>query len=202
MVILSFGYIFEKCYTIYSIYQTYKVSKDLGGGNRRIGFPHNIRGIHNIVADDNIGIGIGSTIFATRAKLIIKQHFISGPNLTIITGDHMPIVGMFLDTVGDLDKDKLDINQKFDQNIIIEEDVWTGANVVILKGVHIGRGAIIAAGAIVTKNLPPYCIAGGVPAKFIKFKWTIDEVLEHELKLYPVDKRFTRMQLNKIFENA
>ena len=114
----------------------------------------------------------------------------------------MPIVGMFLDTVGDLDKDKLDINQKFDQNIIIEEDVWTGANVVILKGVHIGRGAIIAAGAIVTKNLPPYCIAGGVPAKFIKFKWTIDEVLEHELKLYPVDKRFTRMQLNKIFENA
>ena len=43
----------------------------------------------------------------------------------------------------------------------------------------------VAAGAVVTKSLPPYGICGGVPAKPIKFYWTIDQILEHEEKLYP-----------------
>lgn len=51
---------------------------------------------------------------------------------------------------------------------IINDEVWIGANVVILKGVEIGRGSIIAAGAIVNKNIPEMEIWGGVPAKFIK----------------------------------
>lgn len=51
---------------------------------------------------------------------------------------------------------------------IIEDEVWIGANVVVLKGVRIGSGSIIAAGAVVTKNIPPMEIWGGVPAKFIK----------------------------------
>lgn len=51
---------------------------------------------------------------------------------------------------------------------IIEDEVWIGANVVILKGVKIGEGAIIAAGAVVSKDIPAYEIWGGVPAKFIK----------------------------------
>lgn len=52
--------------------------------------------------------------------------------------------------------------------IVIEDKVWIGLNVIILKGVTIGKGAIIAAGAVVTKDVPPYCIAAGVPAKVIK----------------------------------
>lgn len=51
---------------------------------------------------------------------------------------------------------------------IIQDGVWVGANVVILRGVHIGSGAIIAAGAVVTKNVPPNEIWGGVPARFLK----------------------------------
>ncbi|PRX08962.1 UNVERIFIED_ORG: transferase family hexapeptide repeat protein [Martelella mediterranea] len=54
------------------------------------------------------------------------------------------------------------------RGIIIEDDVWIGANVVVLDGVRIGRGAVIAAGATVTRDIPPYMIAAGVPAKPIR----------------------------------
>jgi len=52
--------------------------------------------------------------------------------------------------------------------IIIEDDVWITMNCMIMKGVHIGRGAVIAAGAVVTKDVPAYSVAGGVPAKVIR----------------------------------
>lgn len=51
--------------------------------------------------------------------------------------------------------------------ITIEDDVWIGARSVILDGVRIGKGSIVAAGAVVTKDVPPYAIVGGVPAKII-----------------------------------
>lgn len=54
------------------------------------------------------------------------------------------------------------------RKVIIEDEVWIGANVVVLQGVVIGYGSVIAAGAIVTKNIPPMEIWGGVPAKKIK----------------------------------
>ena len=54
--------------------------------------------------------------------------------------------------------------------IHIGSNVWIGLNSVILKGVTIGDGAIIGAGAVVTKDIPPHCLAVGVPAKVIKTK--------------------------------
>lgn len=69
-----------------------------------IAYPYTIRGANNILASEPINIGPNSTIYTTRAKLIIKSHFISGPNLTIITGDHHYIVGKFLDEIKDADK--------------------------------------------------------------------------------------------------
>lgn len=54
-----------------------------------------------------------------------------------------------------------------EKEIVIGSDVWLGCNVVVLKGVHIGNGAIVAAGAVVTKTIPAYEIWGGVPAKKI-----------------------------------
>lgn len=68
----------------------------------------------------------------------------------------------------------------------------------LLSGVTIGRGATIAAGAVVAKSMPPYCICGGVPAKPIKFYWSVDEILEHEAKLYPEEERFSREELERI----
>ena len=54
-----------------------------------------------------------------------------------------------------------------EKGIIINEDVWIGANAIILKGVEINKGAIIAAGSVVTNSIPSYEIWGGVPARKI-----------------------------------
>ena len=91
------------------------------------------------------------------------------------TGNHAHMIGMF---VTDINKQNKPIG--YDEDVVIEKDVWIGCNVTILSGVNIGRGSVIAAGAVVTKDVPPYSICGGVPARFIKFKWTIDEIIEHE----------------------
>ena len=82
--------------------------------------------------------------------------------------------------------------------MIIEEDVWIGSNVTILTGVTIGRGATIAAQAVCNRNIPPYCIAGGIPAKVIKMYWSVEQILEHELKLYPEDERLSKEYLEQI----
>lgn len=63
-------------------------------------------------------------------------------------------------------------------DIIVDDDVWIGYGATIMSGVHIGQGAVIAAGAVVTKDVPSYSIVGGVPAKIIKFRFT-SPVIEH-----------------------
>ena len=183
-IIKLLGIVFDKAKKCYISYKVLNINKLIGGGKRSVQYPFNIAGVENIQMAENVNIGVNSTIFTTRAKLIIKQHFVSGPGLTIITGEHMPMLGRFLDTVSDADKDAFDKNHEYDQDVIIEEDVWCGANVTILKGVTIGRGSIIAAGAVVTKSIPPYSIAGGVPAKVIKKRMSNEDILIHEQKLY------------------
>ena len=64
-----------------------------------------------------------------------------------------------------------------DQPVVIEDDVWVGANVTILKGVTIGHGSVVAAGAVVTKSCPPYSIIGGVPAKVLRKRFEEDSYL-------------------------
>lgn len=61
-------------------------------------------------------------------------------------------------------------------DIIVDDDVWIGYRATILSGVHIGQGAVIAAGAVVTKDIPPYAIVGGVPAKVIKYRFSQDVI--------------------------
>ena len=61
-------------------------------------------------------------------------------------------------------------------DIIIDDDVWIGHHVTILTGVHVGQGVVIAAGAVVTKDVPPYAIVGGVPAKIIKYRFPDDMI--------------------------
>ena len=72
-----------------------------------------------------------------------------------------------------------DVNK---EGIVIGNDVWIGANVVILRGVKIGDGAVVAAGAVVTKDVPPYTIVGGVPGKTIKMRFSEKQV-ERLMKL-------------------
>ena len=63
-------------------------------------------------------------------------------------------------------------------NIVVKDDVWIGAQVTIMSGVTIGQGAIVGAKALVTKDVPPYAIVGGVPAKIIKYRFSKDIINE------------------------
>ena len=121
-------------------------------------------GIENIHLGDRVVLGANVIILSTRAKLYIGDDVMFGPNVTVITGDHrLDIKGRPMISIRD--DEKLPEN---DQDIIIENDVWIGANATILKGVTIHTGSVISAGAVVTKDVEPYTIVGGVPAKTIK----------------------------------
>lgn len=61
-------------------------------------------------------------------------------------------------------------------NITIDDDVWIGFGATIISGTHIGQGAVVAAGAVVTRDVPPYAIVGGVPAKVIKYRFAPDMI--------------------------
>lgn len=64
---------------------------------------------------------------------------------------------------------------------ILGNDVWVGAGAIILKGVTVGHGAVIAAGSVVSKDVPPYAVVGGVPAKIIKYRFE-EKLIERLLK--------------------
>ena len=66
-------------------------------------------------------------------------------------------------------------------DIVVKDDVWIATNAIILSGVTIGQGAIVAAGAVVTKDVPPYAVVGGNPAKVIKYRFE-PEIIEKLLK--------------------
>lgn len=142
-------------------------------------------GIENIHVGNRVAFGIGTVVLSTRAKVVIQNDVMTGPNVTIVTGDHrVDILGRTMFSIHD--DEKLPEN---DRDVLIENDVWIGANAVILKGVTIGRGSIVSAGAVVTKDVPPYAIVGGVPAKVLKYRFTDEQIDEHEKILKEVNKK-------------
>lgn len=80
-----------------------------------------------------------------------------------------------------------DYNWKgLDIKIVIEDDVWIGVGSIILSGVVVGRGSIIAAGSVVTKNVEPFSIYGGNPAKKIGNRFESESQLNEHIKLYDI----------------
>lgn len=106
---------------------------------------------------NNSGLGVNCNV---RGPLEIGSDVMMGPNVRVITHIH--------------NFDRTDIPMRDQggrfQKVSIGNDVWIGANVIILPGVSIGNGVIIGAGAVVTKNIPDFAIIGGVPAKIIRFR--------------------------------
>ncbi|WP_455584531.1 acyltransferase [Bacteroides sp.] len=159
--------------------------------------PINIGNPKNVFIFDHSGIGPGAFISAINAQFVLKDHCSVAENLTVHTGNHVSVVGKFMTEISEKNKPK-----GYDKDVVVESDVWIGCNVTLLSGVHIGRGAIVAAGAVVARDVLPYSIVGGVPATFIKFKWNVEEILEHESALYPEDERISREELEYNFNNA
>lgn len=134
----------------------------------------------NLFLGSNIYIGDGASFISGISKIIIEDYVMFGPNVTIRGGDHrIDVVGEYMFNV----KVKLPEN---DMDVHIETDVWIGCNATILKGVNIGRGAVVAAGAVVTKNVIPYSIVAGNPARIIKMRFNEDQIKLHE-KLLNID---------------
>lgn len=153
-----------------------------------IGTPQNV-----YIYSDN-SIGNNCFISGTNARLVIKKGCVIAEGFTVHTGNHARVVGKYISEITEDNKPS-----GYDDDVIVNEDVWIGCNVTLLKGVTIGRGTTVAAGAIVSSSMPPYCICGGVPAKVIKFYWTIEEILEHEAQLYPREERYSKEELNMIY---
>lgn len=108
--------------------------------------------------------------------VIIGHHTRIGLHNTIIgpvsIGNHVNLAQGI--TVTALNHNFSNPSQRIDEQgvsttpVTIEDDVWIGANAVILPGVTVGTHSVVAAGAVVTRNVPPYTLVGGVPAKVIK----------------------------------
>ena len=116
---------------------------------------------HSISLGDNVYIGPNAYFSSSHGKIIISDNVMFGPGVKILGGNHKfsKDLPMFFQ-----DKNEDD----YDGTIIIENDVWIGANVIILPNVKIGEGCIVGAGSVVTKDLSKFSIYAGNPCKFLK----------------------------------
>jgi acetyltransferase-like isoleucine patch superfamily enzyme len=128
--------------------------------------------IHSdLVAEEYVYIGKGCYICP---KVRIGKYTMLSPNVKILGGDHVynksdtPIIFS--------GRPEMPVT-------IIGQDAWIGANALIMAGIKIGNGSIIAAGSVVTKDIPEYSIYGGNPAKFIKLRFTKEEIIIHKKML-------------------
>jgi maltose O-acetyltransferase len=136
----------------------------------------------NMFLGNDIHIGARAIIWTVNNKIIIADKVIMGPEVIVNGSDHdMLLAGKFM----------IDIKEENAKDIVFETDVWVGARATILKGVRIGRGAVIGAGTVVTKSIPPYWIVGGNPARPLRLRGTVEEILAHERSLYPPEERLS-----------
>ena len=117
-------------------------------------------GIHtpgpSILIGNNVFIGAG-TEFNIRKKITIGDNCLVASGCRFVDHDH------------GIDAGRLMREQQGPEfPIVIDENVWIGCNVIILKGVHVGTGAVIAAGSVVTKDVKPFTMVAGVPATYIR----------------------------------
>lgn len=158
------------------------------GKNVIINLPIKIERPELVYLDDDTNIYECCRILSNGGKFYMGTHSGAAQGLTVITGNHMSKVGLSF-------KDCMRLHYNEEQDVIIDEDVWIGANVTLLSGVHIGRGAIIGAGSVCRKPIPPYSIVIGNPAKIVGFKFTPEQIIEHEMTLYNENDR---LQLDKL----
>jgi acetyltransferase-like isoleucine patch superfamily enzyme len=164
---------------------------------------------------DDTKICEGANLYGvlTMGKVLVGRYSsLWGPHIEVHAGSKEVKIGNFCSIARNVSVYNLNHSLKkpttyfinknfftFDQNddiiskgdINIGHDVWVGANAIILTGINIGNGAIVAAGAIVTKDIPPYAIVAGNPAKIIKYRFEeeiINKLQEIKWWDWPIEK--------------
>ena len=136
------------------------------------------KGSENIYIGDNVSFCENLQLLTTKAKIIIGNGVIISAYTSIITGNHRTnLIGKY---IFDIDE-SCEKNNDDDADVVIEDDVWIGVFAIILKGVNIGKGSIIAAGAVVTKDVPPYSIY--ISNDKILPRFSDEEIEKHERML-------------------
>lgn len=166
----------------------------------RVAYSAYVYNHNNLYMDENTNIDGGATIMNTRAKVVFKKNSGAAFGLTCVTGNHMSVVGLNLKQINDKIKDEMDINHEMDKDIVVEEDVWIGNHVTLLSGVRVGRGSEVGAGSVVRGNIPPYAVVIGNPCKIIGFRFTPEEIIEHEKIQYEESERLPIELLQKNYE--
>ncbi len=117
-----------------------------------------------LIHDENIKIGDGSWVGSycnfrpVEHKITLGKNVIVAQNVAMIADSH---------NYQDVTKPIKD-QGIYGGDITIEDNTWIGCNSVILHNVKIGQGSVVGAGSVVTKNVPPYCVVAGMPARIIK----------------------------------
>lgn len=123
----------------------------------------------HIIIGNNVGIGYGCNFLV---DIEIGNKILIANNVAFLNSDEHKY-----DIVG---KSIWDSGNGYEYMVVVEDDVWIGHGAIVLSPVRIGRGSIIAAGSVLTKNVAAYSIVGGNPANLIKMRFTPDQIIQHE----------------------
>ena len=160
------------------------------GSNFKFGYNSEFSDHRLIEIGNNVFFGL-NTIINTTVPIKIGDDVMFGRSVTIMGGDHkMNEVGKAMRYVKTGGKNL---------PIIIENDVWVGSNVTILKGVKLGEGCIIGAGSVVTKSMPPYSVCVGNPCKPIKIRFNQKDLDVH---LHQLQSNYTTHQVVNLFNHS
>lgn len=128
------------------------------GTNLRVAQGVRINNPSLVSVGDDVYLGDGVQLYAWNERIIIGSNVLIAAGVRIITRKH-----------GFADSEHPISDQGYtNAPVVIKDDVWIGFNAVLLPGVTIGQGSIVGAGAVVTKDVLPYSIVGGVPARLIR----------------------------------
>jgi len=158
-------------------WRRYQFGKNFHAGRKVVLWAKN-----DIIIGDNFYIGRYSQI---ECDTVIGNNVLIGNNVAFVGKyDHKYTeIGVPIRLASQI----RDINYNWlglDNKVIIEDDVWIGYGAIIMSGVTIKKGSIVAAGSLVTKNVAPYTIVGGVPAQYIKDRFNPQDIKKHEKILY------------------
>ena len=132
-------------------------------------------------------------IIIYKGKFIVGKYTSISTHLTVVTDNHTPTVGIPYSFTG-----ILHIND-ISKDIIIGDDCWIGSHVTLLPGAIIRRGAVVGACSLVNKEIPPYAVVAGIPAKIIGVKFSLEQILKHEATIYDERERYSRKDLESLF---